>query len=586
MIEITSPPVDLRRQSRARAIPVFSGLGLFATLLLAGCQSPESLVADADEEAYQILDERRAELFGDQGKFRLEPEKATLRQRILGGETLGETPVGLVELLGIASENSRTYQTERESLYLAALDLSLERWRLSWLVSAGGAADLSGTGNSNISASASADLGLTHVLGSGARIVTSIGTSLLRFVSTGDGWTLSNDLSLTITQPLLRGAGRRVTLEPLTQAERSMVYQVRSFERFRREYSVDVASRLYSLLQTMDELDNQRRNYKNLVSLRQRNEAMAAAGRLSRIEADQAMQDELRSENQLIAQEALLESRTDNLMLFLGLPITASLPLDRSEFERLSGDDQLIISLDLDRAVDLALAQRLDFLTSLDQLEDTLRRELLAEDATRAGLDLQASLLAPSATDQALKYDWRTTGWSLGFSFDMPWDRLPERNALRSAQISVDARRRAVEAEADGIVVAVRNAVRQTRNAYQTWNLQAGAVVLAERRVESSDLNLENGKASTRDVLDAEEDLRQALNSRSAALVDYSLSRLELYLDVEALRVDEDGIGLDPESLAKLGAGQEADVEVVEQPEGGSAPVPDDSEAPAEQGSH
>ena len=585
MIEITSPPVDLRRQSRARAIPVFSGLGLFATLLLAGCQSPESLVADADEEAYQILDERRAELFGDQGKFRLEPEKATLRQRILGGETLGETPVGLVELLGIASENSRTYQTERESLYLAALDLSLERWRLSWLVSAGGAADLSGTGNSNTTASASADLGLTHVLGSGARIVTSIGTSLLRFVSTGDGWTLSNDLSLTITQPLLRGAGRRVTLEPLTQAERSMVYQVRSFERFRREYSVDVASRLYSLLQTMDELDNQRRNYKNLVSLRQRNEAMAAAGRLSRIEADQAMQDELRSENQLIAQEALLESRTDNLMLFLGLPITASLPLDRSEFERLSGDDQLIISLDLDRAVDLALAQRLDFLTSLDQLEDTLRRELLAEDATRAGLDLQASLLAPSATDQALKYDWRTTGWSLGFSFDMPWDRLPERNALRSAQISVDARRRAVEAEADGIVVAVRNAVRQTRNAYRTWNLQAGAVVLAERRVESSDLNLENGKASTRDVLDAEEDLRQALNSRSAALVDYSLSRLELYLDVEALRVDEDGIGLDPESLAKLGAGQEAEVEVVEQPEGGSAPVPDDSEAPAEQAS-
>jgi outer membrane protein TolC len=586
VIEITSPPVDLRRQFRARAIPVFSGLGLFATLLLAGCQSPESLAADADEEAYQILDERRAELFGDQGKFRLEPEKATLRQRILGGETLGETPVGLVELLGIASENSRTYQTERESLYLAALDLSLERWRLSWLVSAGGAADLSGTGNSNTTASASADLGLTHVLGSGARIVTSIGTSLLRFVSTGDGWTLSNDLSLTITQPLLRGAGRRVTLEPLTQAERSMVYQVRSFERFRREYSVDVARRLYSLLQTMDELDNQRRNYDNLVSLRQRNEAMAAAGRLSRIEADQAMQDELRSENQLIAQEALLESRTDNLMLFLGLPITASLPLDRSEFERLSGDDQLIISLDLDRAVDLALAQRLDFLTSLDQLEDTLRRELLAEGATRAGLDLQASLLAPSATDQALKYDWRTTGWSLGFSFDMPWDRLPERNALRSAQISVDARRRAVEAEADGIVVAVRNAVRQTRNAYQTWNLQAGAVVLAERRVESSDLNLENGKASTRDVLDAEEDLRQALNSRSAALVDYSLSRLELYLDVEALRVDEDGIGLDPESLAKLGAGQEADVEVVEQPEGGSAPVPDDSEAPAEQGSH
>jgi outer membrane protein TolC len=202
--------------------------------------------------------------------------------------------------------------------------------------------------------------------------------------------------------------------------------------------------------------------------------------------------------------------------------------------------------------VDLALEQRLDFQTSLDQLEDSLRAALLAEDALLAGLDLEASISAPSANDTALKYDWRTTGWSLGFSFDLPWDQIPERNALRSAQISLDSRRRSVEAEADGIVVDVRDALRQTRNAHKTWKLQEGAVVLAMRRVQSSRLNLDHGKASTRDVLDAEEDLRQARNSRVAALVDYSLSRLGLYLDLEALRVDEEGIRLDPASLAWL----------------------------------
>lgn len=528
------------------------GIGLLGIGLLTGCRSAESWAQEADEDSYQILAEARASLFGEQGSFRLEPEGVTLRQRILAGEELGDVPVGLRELLSIAASNSRTFQSEKESLYLAALDLSLERWRLSWLGSADGAANMDGIGNDSNEASGSLDLGLTRVLGSGARIVTSIGSSLLRFVSTGDGWSLSNDLSLSITQPLMRGAGRRVTLEPLTQAERNLVYQVRSFERFRRQYSVDVASRLYSLLQTINELENQESNYENLVALRRRNEAMAASGRLSRIEADQALQDELRSENQLIVQRARLERSRDDLMLFLGLPIDTNLPLDRTEFELLSGEDDLLADMDLDRAVDLALEQRLDFLTSLDQLEDSLRGALLAEDALLAGLDLEASIAAPSANDTALKYDWRTSGWSLGFSFDLPWDRIPERNALRSAQISLDSRRRSVEAEADGIVVDVRDALRQTRNAHQTWKLQKGAVVLATRRVQSSRLNLDHGKASTRDVLDAEEDLRQARNSRAAALVDYSLSRLGLYLDLEALRVDEEGISLDPVSLGRL----------------------------------
>jgi outer membrane protein TolC len=541
----TFPPPDLTGLG-------LLGFGLLGIGLLAGCRSAESWVQEADEDTYQILEEARERLFGDQGSFRLEPEGVTLRERILAGEEMEEVPVGLRELLSIAAGNSRSFQNEKESLYLAALDLSLERWRLSWLVSADGAANMDGTGNDSNEASGSLDLGLTRVLGSGARVVTSIGSSLLRFVSTGDGWSLSNDLSLSITQPLLRGAGRRVTLEPLTQAERNLVYQVRSFERFRRQYAVDVAGRLYSLLQTINELENQESNYANLVALRRRNEAMAASGRLSRIEADQALQDELRSENQLIVQRARLERSRDDLMLFLGLPIDTHFSLDRTEFELLSGDDDLLAVMDLDRAVDLALEQRLDFQTSLDQLEDSLRAALLAEDALLAGLDLEASISAPSANDTALKYDWRTTGWSLGFSFDLPWDQIPERNALRSAQISLDSRRRSVEAEADGIVVDVRDALRQTRNAHKTWKLQEGAVVLAMRRVQSSRLNLDHGKASTRDVLDAEEDLRQARNSRVAALVDYSLSRLGLYLDLEALRVDEEGIRLDPASLAWL----------------------------------
>jgi hypothetical protein len=44
-----------------------------------------------------------------------------------------------------------------------------------------------------------------------------------------------------VIQPLLQGGGKAVTLEPLTQAERNLLYQVRSYARFRKEFFVSIA---------------------------------------------------------------------------------------------------------------------------------------------------------------------------------------------------------------------------------------------------------------------------------------------------------------------------------------------------------
>ena len=43
-------------------------------------------------------------------------------------------------------------------------------------------------------------------------------------------------ITLDLVQPLLRGGGRAVTLEPLTQTERNLLYQIRAFARFRKEF--------------------------------------------------------------------------------------------------------------------------------------------------------------------------------------------------------------------------------------------------------------------------------------------------------------------------------------------------------------
>ncbi|MCP3918763.1 MAG: TolC family protein [bacterium] len=514
--------------------------------------TPEEYRQSADKEVYALLDERRMQLFAEPAGFNIDPPQGSLRQRILRGEWTADEPLSLVECLQIAAENNRSYQSTKEGLYRVALDVTLERWDFQNRGFASILGSSSGTFDDAGRAGVDSTGGVTRLLGSGATIMADIGLDLFRGLATGDGWDAIGDLGLSITQPLLRGAGELITKENLTQAERDLVYEVRDFERFRRTFAVDVAGEVYNLLQSINELENEEQNYENLVKLRERNQALVEAGRLSDIEADQAEQDELRSQNRLIGLRGSLENQRDAFNLFLGLPIGTEVSLDPDEFERLSSEEELLDRIDQERAVDFALGSRLDFLTTLDTLEDAERQVLIAEDALRAGLSLSASV--DSASREGRPTDFRSdfSSWSTSLNLDLPIDRVAERNAYRRSLIAFQAAERSTEERADSIQADVRQAIRAARNTRDSYIIQVGAEQLAQRRVESASLNLQAGRASTRDVLEAQEALVDAQNTKTSALIDFTLARLELFLQLEVLRVDDGGIQTDAELLQRL----------------------------------
>src|SRR6185503_755100 len=158
-------------------------------------------------------------------------------------------PLSLVDVLGIAAENSRDFQARRESLYLQALDLTLQRWNFSVQELGALAAFVEGDGDGAQTAGADGNLAISKVFETGARVLGSIGIELVRDVSTGDAWGAFTTLSFSITQPLLRGFGSDVVREPLTQAERDVLYEARAFERFRRTFAFDVATRYFRVLE-------------------------------------------------------------------------------------------------------------------------------------------------------------------------------------------------------------------------------------------------------------------------------------------------------------------------------------------------
>jgi len=171
--------------------------------------------------------------------------------------------VNMQQAFTLALINSRFYQTQLENLYSSALAVTLQRFAfqpqfyagLAPLTSPLGAGFPAGNpGNvfnyqtryapggqfSNLSLAEVAGVG--KALNSGGRILMGFANQVVfNFVGSKPFQpTVQSSLPLTFVQPFLRGGGRAVTLEALTLAERSLLYQVRTFAKFRQEFIVAV----------------------------------------------------------------------------------------------------------------------------------------------------------------------------------------------------------------------------------------------------------------------------------------------------------------------------------------------------------
>ena len=271
---------------------------------------------EADDQVYGILEKANAKVTGNATVFDIDRPVDTLRARLLASGTTGEpVPLSLLNALDVAAENSFNFQRQKESLYLAALSLTREQHDFALRWSGGGSAEIDGgedlLGNNQADVDFSGDLSAAITTIAGTRIVASFVNTLMRSIISGDGFNGSSILSLTLTQPLLRGAGVAIVREPLTQAERNVVYAVRSFEQFRRAEAVRIVSDYYGIIQDMRNLDNVRADLESRIANYERADALFNAGRGELNDVDQAEQNRLAADNRLINTMAGLDTSLD-----------------------------------------------------------------------------------------------------------------------------------------------------------------------------------------------------------------------------------------------------------------------------------
>lgn len=524
-------------------------LPLAIAALHPGCRVPHREVESADRQVYDILEKANETVTGDRKVERIERPADTLRERLLAQVEQGAPLLlRLNESLDIAAENSREFQRQKEQLYTVALALTRTVHDFSWRFGAGATGVISGVADQNASVALSEDLRASQNTLAGPRIVASFVNTFLRSITSGGGWDASSILGLSLTQPLLRGASAHIIREPLTQAERNVIYQVRDYERFRSSFAVRVVSEYYRLLEQRQNLDAEAANRASLTLSRQRIEAMAEAGRSTAIDVGRARQSEFSAQNREIDAKARLEASIDQFLLTLGLPTDAPAEVDLLELERLQRMAIEEVDIDEETAIAIAFSRRLDYRNVRDEVEDAVRRVEVARDALRSTFDFTGVLEVPTEPDKPFRFDWSRVQWRAGFDLELALDKLVERNAYRTALISLDAAIRAREQFEDEIKQDVRDALRTLRRAVASYRIQTNAVELAEQRVESTRDFFEAGDrgVTTLDVLDAQQSLLDAQLAQMSARVSYAVARLRLLLTLDGLVLEPKGLRFDP----------------------------------------
>lgn len=442
----------------------------------------------------------------------------------------------LFDAIGYAVEHSRAYQTQMESLYLTALDVTLERHLFEPRPFANVRAAYTG-GQENVNyrsaLSVTGEAGVRQRLPLGGEIVAS---GLVGFINalndnTNDGE--NAEIAIRGSIPLLRDFGM-VNLESLIQSERNVIYAVRNFESYRRNFAITIASAYFRLITAQQSIRNRYVRYVSNVELTNRTEALFDAGRITALEVQRAQQELLQSEDDVNSSLRSFEDQLDQFKLVLGMPVDDVLEIVPVLVE------VPVPELEFDVSAELAKKYRLDLQSTRDRVDDARRRVDNAKNNLLPDLTLSAGTsLGNNSDDPARKINSDTMVYDGSLQLDLPIDRVSERNRYRSSLISLEAARRDVIQSEDQVVSDVRSSIRGIRSAIVSLELQRKGIEIADQRLEFANESLLLGRTSdSRNVVEAQNSLLQAQDRYDQARANLQVAILSYLRDTGVLRLD------------------------------------------------
>ncbi len=260
--------------------------------------------------------------------------------------------------------------------------------------------------------------------------------------------------------------------------------------------------------------------------------------------------------NALVALASSLSGLTQEISLVKALARLESVTLEPVELSTVD-------------ALQIARVHRLDWMNARAALVDQWRLIAFNANALRSNLTVTINGDMSTIGNNPLRFESAAGNLTAGLRFDAPITRLLERNNYRQALIQYQQQRRGLIQFEDQQNQGLRQDMRVLKQLEINMEIQRRAVAIAVRRVDQTREVLSEppapaqpgqpastlGPTSAQNLLTALQALSDSQNNFMSVWLQYYSNRLELYVDLGIMRLDERGMWIDEpldKNLAQL----------------------------------
>jgi outer membrane protein TolC len=421
------------------------------------------------------------------------------------------------------------------------------------------------------------DLRLDQLIGTGGTL--SFDFNNLRtetnsiFSSINPSYNVGTDL--LFRQPLLAGFGSTVTKRNIYIARNVSLISQEALEQTVITTIESVEAAYWDLVEGQEQLRVSLESLELAKELHEMNRIQVEVGTLAPLELVQSEVGVATREEEVLRAETLAEDAADRLRQVLNLELealwtTPILPTTDPETER--------ITIDVDRAIDIALAERselreqglvianleIDRQVSRNLVKPRLDLDLrygfngLGGDVNIGGggpFDPRPPEIVPGGYSDAFEQiiDAEFEGWAAGLLFAYPIQNRAARAQLTIAELAVEEGQTVLDDLQLGILTEVRRSARAVEAAAEAIDLARKSTDLAERNLDAEQKRYENGLSTSFNVLEIQEDLTQARSREVTSIAAYRRALVLYYRSIGSL-LDENGVVLEDSTAQEAGA--------------------------------
>lgn len=377
--------------------------------------------------------------------------------------------------------------------------------------------------------SANLRIGASQSLVTGATV--QVGANLARS-KTNSTFSLLNpayngDVSLSVSQPLLRGFGTEVNKAAIARARLGVERAGLDFQSAVLDVVRNVEAAYYNLAFAREQLGVRQFSYDVAQQLLKENEARRETGVATDLDVLQAQVGVANANRNVLLAQQTVRDREDALNALIGR-FELNLPIGRLEL-----DDVTAPQVSFDHSYELARKNRPDYASTALSVEQLRLDEISAKNARKPTLNLGAGVglnsKEGSAADASTNV-WKGDGysWQADLTLTVPWGFREEKARLAQAVAAVGREETRLQQLEQSIMVDVRSAIRAVQTNVESLRISQLATKLSSDQFDLEKARFDAGLSTFRRVQESQADLDTARVNELQAKVALRIAQADL----------------------------------------------------------